>query len=183
MPVCFWQPALFEISIQRDRLVKAKDLEICLVDDRSSGGRSRAQDNAPYTHRRYLVAAALGEAGVLCDNQTLVDQSKEFIKEGVSLQNPAGYNPEKGGYDCSYHAVGLVFAERYYDVVADSQTKKELYPMLKRANEWLKTRIQPDGTIDSSGNTRTGLSQEKDRAGSIKRSVMLKRFVRCITGH
>lgn len=125
--------------------------------------------NAPYTHRRYLVAAALGEAGVLCDNQALVDQSREFIKEGVSLQNPAGYNPEKGGYDCSYHAVGLVFAERYYDVVADSQTKKELYPMLKRANEWLKTRIQPDGTIDSSGNTRTGLSQEKDRGGKYKK--------------
>jgi hypothetical protein len=125
--------------------------------------------NAPYTHRRYLVAAALGEAGVLCGNQELIDHSKDYIKEGVALQSSAGFNPEKGGYDCSYHAVGLVFAERYYDVVADSQTKKALYPMLERANQWLRTRVLPDGTIDSTGNTRTGLSQEKDRGGKYKK--------------
>jgi hypothetical protein len=46
-------------------------------------GRKR---NAPYTHRRYLAAAALGEAGVLCSNPVLIDGSKEYIREGVSLQ-------------------------------------------------------------------------------------------------
>jgi hypothetical protein len=125
--------------------------------------------NAPYTHRRYLVAAALGEAGVLCGNQELIDRSKAYIKEGIALQASAGFNPEKGGYDCSYHAVGMVFAERYYDVVADTETKTELYPMLKRGNQWLETRVLPDGTIDATGNTRTGLDQEKGREGTYKK--------------
>jgi hypothetical protein len=52
--------------------------------------------NAPYTHRRYLVAAALGEAGVLCSNQILIDRSKNYIRDGISLQDPSGFNPEKG---------------------------------------------------------------------------------------
>ena len=124
--------------------------------------------NSPYTHRRYLVAAALGEAGVLGGNQTLIDKSQEYISEGVALQSALGYNPEKGGYDCSYHAVGLVFAERYYEIVAGDSAKKELFTMLERGNEWLKTRVLPDGTIDPTGNTRTGLGQEKGRGGKYK---------------
>jgi hypothetical protein len=126
------------------------------------------KNNAPYTHRRFLVGAALGMAGVLCDDQQLVEHSKEYIRDGCALQDPSGYNPEKGGYDSSYHAVGLVFAERYYDFVADEATKKELFKMLKGANHWLRTRILPDGTINSTGNTRTGFTQETDRRGKYK---------------
>ena len=127
------------------------------------------KNNAPYTHRRFLVGAALGMTGTLCNNQQLLEHSKEYIGDGCSLQDPSGFNPEKGGYDSSYHAVGLVFAERYYDFVADEDTKKELFKMLKAANQWLKTRILPDGTIDSTGNTRTGFTQEKDRGGKYKK--------------
>ena len=108
-------------------------------------------------------------AGVLCDNQQLVEHSKDYIRDGCGLQDPSGFNPEKGGYDSSYHAVGLVFAERYYDFVADDDTKKELFKMLQAANRWLETRILPDGTIDSTGNTRTGFTQEKDRGGKYKK--------------
>lgn len=132
--------------------------------------------NAKYTHRRYLVGAALGEAGVLCENQALIDRSKEYIREGMGLQTPAGFNPEKGGYDCSYHAVGLVFAERYYDIVADDKTKRPLFSMLKRANDWLETRVLPNGTIDPTGNTRTGLGQEKGRTGSYKKISYAQTF-------
>jgi hypothetical protein len=124
--------------------------------------------NAPYAHRRYLVAAAVGEAGVLCGNQPLIEKSRAYIREGVSLQDPLGFNPEKGGYDCSYHAVGLYYAERYYDLVADSETKEQVRSMLKKGYAWLESRIRPDGTIDVSGNTRTGAGQEKGRTGAVK---------------
>lgn len=125
--------------------------------------------NQPYTHRRYLVAAAFGEAGTLCGNKFLVDKSKDYIREGISLEDPSGFNPEKGGYDCSYHAVGLVFAERYYDLVADPETKEKLFHMLQKANAWLRSRVLPDGTIDAAGNTRTGLGQELNRGGEVKK--------------
>lgn len=125
--------------------------------------------NQPYTHRRYLVAAALGEAGMLSGNKFLVDKSKEYIREGISLQDLSGFNPEKGGYDCSYHAVGLVFAERYYDLVADAEMKEKLFRMLQKANAWLRSRVLPDGTIDATGNTRTGKGQELSRQGEAKK--------------
>ena len=124
--------------------------------------------NAPYAHRRYLVAAALGETGVLTANQSLIDHSAQYITEGLNLQDPSGFNPEKGGYDSSYHAVGLVYAERYYDVVAAGELKARLYSMLKSGNAWLATRVLPDGTIDPAGNTRTGADQEKSRNGVVK---------------
>lgn len=125
--------------------------------------------NAPYTHRRYLVAAALGEAGVLCTEPALIDRSKDYIREGISLQDPSGFNPEKGGYDCNYQAVGLVFAERYYDLVADQELRRELERMLGKANTWLSNRVLPDGTLDTTGNTRVGSGQELSRNGVPKK--------------
>jgi hypothetical protein len=119
--------------------------------------------NTPYTHRRYLVAAALGEAGVLSGNQTLVDHSKSYIRDGIALQQPDGVNPEKGGYDCSYEAAGLYYAECYYDLVADQEMKTALRPMLEKGFTWLRSRVQPDGTMDVSGNTRVGGGQEQGR--------------------
>jgi hypothetical protein len=119
--------------------------------------------NAPYSHRRYLVAAALGEAGVLAGNQTLVDHSKGYIREGLALQQPDGVNPEKDGYDSSYQAAGLYYAECYYDLVADQEMKSALRPMLEKGFTWLRTRVLPDGTIDVSGNTRVGAGQEQGR--------------------
>jgi hypothetical protein len=121
--------------------------------------------NAPYAHRRYLLAAALGEAGLLCHDPSLVEASKAYVRAGVALQSPEGFNPEKGGPDTSYHAVGLVFALRYDTLVADPETRALLRPMLRRGVHWLATRIRSDGRIDPSGNTRTGLGQEHGRSG------------------
>ena len=60
-------------------------------------------------------------------------------------------------------------AERYYDMVAEGSLKQALYAMLQRANAWLASRVRPDGTLDATGNTRTGLAQEKTRGGKIKK--------------
>jgi hypothetical protein len=130
--------------------------------------------NVPYTHRRYLVAAALGEAGVLCSNQPLIDRSKDYVREGISLQEESGINPEKGGYDCNYQAVGLVFAERYYDLVADDQLKQALREMLRKGNTWLTSRVRADGTLDTTGNTRVGSGQEISRNGVAKKISYLE---------
>jgi hypothetical protein len=153
-----------EIAWMRPRILKAA-LWMAQPEVESRG----RTHNGPYTHRSYLVAAAFGEAGVLCGNRFLIDKSMDYIRAGISRQNPSGFNPEKGGYDCSYHAVGLVFAERYYDIVAEGELKQALYGMLERANSWLESRVRPDGTIDATGNTRTGLAQEKSRAGKTKK--------------
>jgi hypothetical protein len=121
------------------------------------------KSNNPYTHRRYLVAAALGFTGVLNNDAALIGKSAEYIHDGLARQDPAGFNLEKKGYDSSYHAVGLSFAIRYYSIVADAGLRHELEPMINKGLAWLNTRIEPDGSVDSTGNTRTGLGQEVGR--------------------
>jgi hypothetical protein len=98
----------------------------------------------------------------------LLSRSRIYILQGVQLQDPSGFNPEKGGYDCSYHSVGLVYAERYYDIVATEEEKKILSRMLQKGIDWLTTRVNPDGTLNAEGNTRTGLGQETGRNNNIK---------------
>ncbi|MFY9988035.1 MAG: hypothetical protein WAK31_24995 [Chthoniobacterales bacterium] len=125
--------------------------------------------NIPFTHRRYLVAAALGEAGVAGDDKSLIDHSKEYIRDGIALQQPDGVNPEKGGPDCTYQGAGLYYAACYYNLVADDEMKSALRPMLEKGYAWLKNQVLPDGTIDVSGNTRVGAAPEQGRNGTSKK--------------
>jgi hypothetical protein len=153
-----------DVDWMRPRILKAAQW----MTQPSVEGTGKAH-NAPYTHRRYLVAAALGEAGVLGGNQSLIEKSKSYIHEGVKLQEPSGSNPEKGGDDCSYHAAGLYYAERYYDLVDGGETKEKLRDMLKKGYAWLQSRVLSDGTIDVSGNTRVGSGPEQSRNGVAKK--------------
>ena len=73
-----------------------------------NAGAGQAHD-APYTHPFYLDADALGETGVLVHDDGLMRASRDYVRRGLVRQDPSGFNPEKGGSDTSYHAVGLLF--------------------------------------------------------------------------
>ena len=124
--------------------------------------------DAPYTHRFYLDADALGETGVLLHDGSLVQASRDYVRRGLARQDASGANPEKGGSDTSYHAVGLLFAETYYTVVADDEMRGAMRHMLAHGLQWLAARVRPDGTVDQSGNTRTGFGQERGPQGNLK---------------
>jgi hypothetical protein len=121
--------------------------------------------DAPFTHRRYLNAAALGETGVLCNVPDLIRASASYITTGESQQWPNGVNPEKGGWDSSYQALGLKYAARYYFVVAQSQA---LLTMGVDGQNWETTMVLPSGAVSVVGNTRTGSCQERDHLGNCK---------------
>jgi len=121
-----------------------------------------------YGHRRYLDAAAIGETGVLCNDKDLIEKSVAIIRNGIAFQRPDGVNPEKGGPDTSYQGVGLYYACRYYQVVAGEILRAEMKPMFDKGFGWLLTRIKPDGTVDDTGNTRTGPGGELGRNGKPK---------------
>ncbi|MEI8288699.1 MAG: hypothetical protein WCH99_04455 [Verrucomicrobiota bacterium] len=133
----------------------------------------------PYAHRRYLDAAAIGEAGLLCHDRELIEKSTALIRSGIAFQRPDGVNPEKGGYDCHYQALGLGYACSYYQMVADGALRAEMKPMLDKGFAWLLTRIKDDGTVDVAGNTRTGLGQETTRSGKSK-GIGYRHFVRSL---
>ena len=104
---------------------------------------------APYTHRRFLVAAGLGEAALLTHDATLAAAAAASARAGIDMQAPSGYNPEKGGYDSSYHAVGVVFAQRYYTLAAPADLRPALYASVGRAVDWAASRLTSDGKNDS----------------------------------
>ena len=130
--------------------------------------RDWKKKNEPYTHRSFLVAAALGQTGILMNNEDLARKSREYVHEGIARQDPSGFYPEKDGWDASYHAVGLRFALRYLVLVASSSERKSLETSIGKGIGWLKTRILADGSIEASGNTRTGNQQERGRDGASK---------------
>ncbi len=132
-----------------------------------NAGPGQAHD-APYTHRFYLDADALGETGVLVHDEGLVRASRDYVRRGIARQDPSGFNPEKGGSDTSYHAAGLLFVETYYTIVADDELRGEMQPMIARGLGWLAARVRADGTVDQSGNTRTGFGQERGPQGNLK---------------
>ncbi|GJP41005.1 hypothetical protein CLOM_g655, partial [Closterium sp. NIES-68] len=132
--------------------------------------------DAVHTHRRYLTGTALGMAGLLTDNRTLIQKSIKYIKSGLEMQDPAGFNYERQGYDCSYQGIGLVYAARYYLYVAPNiQNRSESEEIRSRLLEagrhgaaWLVTRVGADGALNATGNTRTGSAQEVGRNGKPK---------------
>ncbi|CAI7792873.1 unnamed protein product [Closterium sp. NIES-53] len=132
--------------------------------------------DAVHTHRRYLTGTALGMAGILTENQTLILKSTEYIRSGMAMQDPAGFNYERRGYDCSYQGIGLVYAARYYLYVAphiqngtDSEGfRSRLLEVGRRGVDWLVTRVDERGLLNATGNTRTGSAQEVGRNGKPK---------------
>lgn len=137
------------------------------------------RENRIFTHRRYLVACALGETGVLAHDDVLIHKSEEYVRDGMSLQDPSGFNPERGGYDSSYNAGGLVFAERYYVLVAPNDIRPALGTMLKNGVAWQASKVAPDGSQITAGNTRVqGIVTETDRAGQAKH-IAIGQVFRC----
>jgi hypothetical protein len=123
--------------------------------------------NEGFTHRYYLVASALGLTGKLTGNQELIDYAKQSIKQGLSLQRVDGVNPEKGGHDSSYQAVGVLFSQRWLVNFPDDQLASQVRLMIDKALDWEATMVLPSGEVSSLGNTRTG-GQERNRSGRVK---------------
>lgn len=124
--------------------------------------------NKPYTHRRYLVAAALGLTGKLTGDQALINYARQSIQDGLSLQRPDGVNPEKGGNDSSYQMVGVVYAQRWVTYFPYNPLTPRVTAMINKALAWEQTRILPWGEISREGNTRTA-GQERARMGKVKK--------------
>ena len=123
--------------------------------------------NKPYTHRRYLVATALGLTGKLTGDQELIEYAHKSIEDGLSLQRPDGVNPEKNGHDSSYQMVGVIYAQRWVTYFPQDEITSKVVVMINKSLLWEQTRILPSGEISTENNTRTA-GQEKGRSGKLK---------------
>jgi hypothetical protein len=124
-------------------------------------------DDRPYTHREYLDADALGETSLLANDPSLMPASRTFILRGISLQQSDGVDPELGGYDSSYQAVGLEYAERWATYFPDDSIIPALEHTITIGLEWEETMIMSTGQISTVGSTRTD-GQELNNDGTVK---------------
>ncbi|CAF1387257.1 unnamed protein product [Didymodactylos carnosus] len=124
------------------------------------------KNDMPYTHRRYILAAALAETALLTNDSSLqqqfYSQAATFAQNGLSLQDPSGFNPEKGGYDSSYNAYGLYQACNYLVVYPNVSLRQELANMLSNSFAWQLTRMNPNGSANLTGNTRVTADNNTD---------------------
>ena len=124
------------------------------------------QGNLPYTHRRYILAAAFGQAAHVTRIATFGTKAVEWARQGLALQRPDGTNPEKGGYDSGYQMVGVLMSLRYLPVCTDPQLRAQLRAMVQTAVAPELARLRPDGRIDAAGSTR--IEKEHARSGKVK---------------
>ena len=125
-----------------------------------------AKSNQPFTHRRYILAAAFGQAGQATGDPAFARKALVWAQQGLALQQPDGTNPERGGYDTGYQMVGTLMALRYLPVCPDSTLRVRLRAMIRSAVSPELTRVRPDGSIDASGSTR--IQHERARNGKVK---------------
>ena len=108
--------------------------------------------DAPYTHRRFLVASALGLTAMLTGDRLLARRAREALELGLMAQRGDGVFPELGGFDSSYQARGIVYAEHYLAWVPHAP--RSLVPAIASGLAWERTRILPSGDVSIVGNTR-----------------------------
>lgn len=123
--------------------------------------------NEPFTHRRYLVAMALGLTAKLTGDRQLMDYARQSISDGLSLQREDGVNPERDGHDSSYQMTGVIYAARWATYFPEEPLTPKVIEMIDKAVAWQRNRILPTGEISSDDNTRTA-GQETIRNGRVK---------------
>jgi hypothetical protein len=128
--------------------------------------KSRAKALDPFTHRFYLLAAGYAEAAAVTGEPEFRIWAHNYAVDGLSRQQPDGTNPERGGFDASYQAVGVMFACRYYLNCPDEATRAAIKSMIAKALDKEMPRIDANGEVSLEGSTRTPL--EKGRSGKQK---------------
>lgn len=124
-------------------------------------------NDAPYSHRHFLVADAMGLTSRLVGGDSRLSSLARFqIRAGLARQLTNGVNPEAGGYDSSYQAVGIAYAQTWATYFPKDSTTSDVKSMLNKALAWQQSRILPHGEVNCDGNARTGV--EKGPSGTVK---------------
>ncbi|HEX2594068.1 MAG TPA: hypothetical protein VHL34_21380 [Rhizomicrobium sp.] len=111
-------------------------------------------DIAP--NRGFLAGAVFQEIGLLTGDDSLVKIARQVMENTLTLQRNDGVFPEKGGSDTAYHSLSLFFLCRYVAMAADPEFRSIVLAAGQRGMDWLTARIDDNGVIDVSENTRVG---------------------------
>ncbi|HEY0866993.1 MAG TPA: hypothetical protein VGE01_06435 [Fimbriimonas sp.] len=122
----------------------------------SYGGRQQLFNRDGRNANRMLMnARSFVQLGFFLKDQKYVSAGNEFLKEALSLQDRDGVFLEDGGGDTSYQSVSIKeLAGIYY-----LEPRSDVKDALRRASDWYLMHFLEDGSIDTRGNTRTGIGK------------------------
>jgi hypothetical protein len=116
------------------------------------------REDAETPNRLLFDALAFGLSGVLANDDELKRLGREYVDLAMNCYRADdGMFLEKGGHDSSYQAVAALKLQVWVTYFAD----KKLDTAIDRAIRWELARVGLDGSIDTTGNTRTGHGQEQ----------------------
>ena len=115
-------------------------------------------DDADAPNRLLFDALAYGLSGLLAGDDQLKQVGRRFVDLAMTQYRPCdGVFLEKGGPDSSYQAVAALKLQVWVLHFPDTKLEADI----DRAVQWQRGRVGPDGRVDVTGNTRTGLGQEQ----------------------
>ena len=122
------------------------------------------EDSSHAVNRIVIAAKAFGTCGVALHDDALIATSRKLIAHALTLRDPDGVFIENGGRDSSYNVVSILFGS----ILALHVPIPEFEAALPKAMAWELTRIKPNGEVDVTGNTRTGVGKEASYFGEPK---------------
>ncbi len=130
----------------------------------ASGEAGIIEKSSKAVNRIIIAAKAFGTCGRVLGDDALVEAARRLVRHALTLRDADGVFIEHGGRDSSYNVVSLLFGQ----VLALHVDLPEFEAALRKATAWQLGRIQPDGTVDVTGNTRTGVGKEPGFDGKPK---------------
>jgi hypothetical protein len=131
----------------------------------ASGYDTIIERSSHAVNRIVIAAKAFGLCGLVLHDDALVATSRKLIAHALTLRDADGVFIENGGRDSSYNVVSILFGQ----VLALHVALPEFEAALPKAVAWELTRIRDDGTVDVTGNTRTGVGREHSYFGEPKK--------------
>jgi hypothetical protein len=131
-----------KLDLSAEWLARSDDLTTFFMDGKNS-------------NQLFFIAAALQEAGLVTGKAALGEKAISLVMKILSSQTADGVFPEAGGFDLSYQTVSVDLLTRIASTVMGATLRATLLEADQRAIDRFLRQVAPDGTIDTSGNTRT----------------------------
>jgi hypothetical protein len=124
----------------------------------AQGQNELALAAADAPNRFFFHADAFGLAGILLNDNNFRQIGQNFTEMGLDAQREDGVFVEHGGHDSSYQATSLLQLQQY---AIHNPGDPAIEDAIRRGLVWELTRIEWNGVVDVTDNTRTGAGQEE----------------------
>lgn len=101
-----------------------------------------------------FVAVAIHQVGLLANDPSLITLAQQQMQSIIDRQAASGAFLEKGGFDTSYQMNTLELTTAYNATLPAGEWRDRVASSNRLAVDWFLSRIRPDGTVDTTGNTR-----------------------------